>query len=224
MNLAIGIIIDLIIVGLIALSVFLGYKKGLAKCLIKILSFFIALIFAAFLFKPVSNAVIEMTEIDDGIRDGIVSIVSNDINEEGEVKEDTNLPTTMVDYINNTVKNAAEEAKNNIVQTVADGIAVAVINLGSFIFLFCVMRLLLFIVSLVSSLFTDLPVIKQFDKTGGVIYGLLRALIVVFVVFALISLISPLIEGTGIIAAIDKSFIGGFLYNNNLLVKLIFNK
>ena len=37
-------IIDLIILVILALCVFFGYKRGLAKCAIKILSFIIALV------------------------------------------------------------------------------------------------------------------------------------------------------------------------------------
>ena len=56
-----SIIIDLIIVGILGLSIFFGYKKGLTKCVIKILSFVIALVVAFILFKPVSNFVIKNT-------------------------------------------------------------------------------------------------------------------------------------------------------------------
>ena len=52
-----SLIIDLIILGLILLCVFFGYKKGLTKCVIKILSFVIAIVIAVVLFKPISNFV-----------------------------------------------------------------------------------------------------------------------------------------------------------------------
>lgn len=217
-----GIIVDLIIIGLILLSVFLGYKKGLAKSLIKILSFFIAIIIAAVFYKPVSNFVIEKTQIDENIKQSIVNIVKDDIEETGEVKEESNLPKAMTNYINESVKNAVNETKEKVVENAAEGISVAAINVGVAVGLFVIVRILLLIVSLLSDLLTDLPVLKQFDKTGGVIYGLLRALIVIFLVFAVISFISPLIEETGIIALINKSFVGSLLYDNNLLLKIIF--
>lgn len=217
-----GIIVDLIIIGLILLSVFLGYKKGLAKSLIKILSFFIAIIIAAVFYKPVSNFVIEKTQIDENIKQSIVNIVKDDIEETGEVKEESNLPKAMTNYINESVKNAVNDTKEKVVENAAEGISVAAINVGVAVGLFVIVRILLLIVSLLSDLLTDLPVLKQFDKTGGVIYGLLRALIVIFLVFAVISFISPLIEETGIIALINKSFVGSLLYDNNLLLKIIF--
>ena len=217
-----SIIIDLIIVGILALCVFLGYQKGLTKYIIKILSFIIAIVVAVILFKPVSNFVITNTKIDDTIKDAVIDLVKEDIETEGAIKEDTNLPSAMVDYINDSIQGAVNQTKMSLAETAAEGIATTAINVGVAIGLFVIVRIILMFVSALSSLLTDLPVIKQFDKTGGVIYGVLKAIVIVALVFAIISFISPLIEQTGIIVAINKSFIGGYLYNNNILLKLIF--
>lgn len=217
-----SIIIDLIIVGILALCIFLGYKKGLTKCVIKILSFIIAVVVTAILFKPISNFVIQNTKVDETIREAVINIVKNDVEETGKVKEETNLPKAMVDYINKSVENAVNEAKNSVIEVVADNIAVIAINVGVAILLFIIIRIALIFISALSKIITDLPIIKQFDKAGGILYGLLEALIIIFVVLALISFISPVIEQTGIIVAINKSFIGSILYNNNILLKIVF--
>lgn len=217
-----SIIIDLIIVGILVLCILLGYKKGLTKCVIKILSFVIAIIIAAILFKPVSNFVIDNTQIDESIESSILNLVKEDIEEDGKVKEDSNLPNAMVEYINKTVTDAVETTKTTIVQEVAKQLSTTTINIGVAILLFILVRIALAFISGLSSIITDLPIIKQFDKAGGIIYGILKGLIIIFVIFALISFISPLIEQTGIIQAINKSFIGGSLYNNNIILKMIF--
>ena len=216
-----GIIIDLIIVAILAICIFFGYKNGLTKSLIKILSFVIAVIVAAIFFKPVSNYIIENTEIDNNIRQAVIDTISHDVEEDGKVKEDSNLPRAMVDYINNSVKTAVNETKNTVVNTVADNIAVTAINVGTAVGIFIIARIILLVISALSNILTDLPIIKQFDKTGGILYGLIKALLIIFIVFAVISLISPAIEKTGIIEAINKSFIGSFLYDNNLLLKIV---
>lgn len=217
-----SIIIDLIIVGIILLCVGLGYKKGLAKCAIKILSFVIALVVVAILYKPVSNLVIQNTEIDENIQNSVINLIGKDVSEEGKVKEDSNLPKTMVEHINKEVENAVGEARDNIVKNVAQEISVVTINIAVAIALFILVRIALIFVSALSKIITDLPVIKQVDKLGGIAYGVLKAGIIIFAIFAFISFISPMIEQTGIVVAINKSFIGGMLYNNNLLLKIIF--
>lgn len=217
-----SIIIDLIIVGILALSIFFGYKKGLTKCIIKILSFAIALVVAFILFKPVSSFVIKNTQIDDTIKEAVINLVKEDVEEDGKVKEDSNLPNSMVNYINESIEKAVAEAKTNVVEVVAENISITAVNVGVAILLFLVVRIALIFVSALSSIITDLPIIKQFDKAGGILYGLLKALVIIFVLFALISLISPMIEQTGIMTAIQKSFIGSFLYDHNILLNILF--
>ena len=60
-------ILDLVIILVIAIFTFLGYKKGLVKTAISILSFFIALIISIMLYKTVGNMIINNTEIDEVI-------------------------------------------------------------------------------------------------------------------------------------------------------------
>ena len=198
-----AIAIDLIIAAILGISIFFGYKNGLTKSLIKIVSFIIAIIIAAILFKPVSNFIIEKTEIDDNIKQAVVNLVIKDVEEEGKVKEDTNLPKAMVDYINESVENTIEDTKTNIVNKSAEKIAETAINVGTAIILFIIARIILLVITALTDILTDLPVIKQLDKTGGVLYGIIKALLIIFVIFALISLISPALEKTEIIKSIN---------------------
>lgn len=72
-----GIIIDLLIIAIVGLSIWMGYKKGLTKSLLKIFNFFIALIISIILFNPISDIVINNTEVDEVIQDSIISKFSN---------------------------------------------------------------------------------------------------------------------------------------------------
>lgn len=215
-------IIDLIIIGLLALLVFLGYKRGLAKCAIKVLSTIIAIILALILFKPVSNWVIKNTEIDDNIKNSITQTIQKDVEEDGKVKDDTNLPETMVDHINEQIKTSVNNTKEAVVESVATEVSIIAVNVIVGLGIFIVVKLILLIVNAIFSVITELPVIKQIDKVGGIAYGILETLVIVFVIFAIISAISPMIEKTGLVAMINKSILGNALYNNNLLMKIIF--
>ena len=216
-----SIIIDLIILAILAICIFFGYKNGLTKSIIKILSFVIAVVVAAIFFKPVSNLVIEKTEIDDNIKQAVINLVEKDVEEDGKVKEDTNMPKAMANYINESIENAVSETKQTVVNNVAEGIATTAINVGVAVLLFIVARIILLVITALTDILTDLPVLKQIDKTGGVIYGLVKALLIIFVILAVISLISPAIEQTGLVVAINKSFIGSFLYDNNILLNIV---
>lgn len=219
-----SIIIDAIILGILVLCIALGYRKGLTGSLLKIVSFVLALVIAFVLFKPVSNFIIDKTDWDENLEQGIRdTILSSDKQEEKVSEEENqNMPSVMLDYINKTVENAGNEAKEAVADATARQVAVMIINAGVWFALFLVARIILIFVKGLTKIITSLPIIKQFDKLGGIIYGLVEAFVVIYAILAVLSFISPVVSGIGIIDAVQKSFIGSVMYNNNLLLKLIF--
>ncbi|MGN1269396.1 MAG: CvpA family protein [Clostridia bacterium] len=219
-----SIIIDLVIVAIIALCILLGYRKGLTGSLLKIVSFVLALIIAFILFKPVSNFVIDNTNWDENLEQAIRQSILEQEETPKEDKEQTkqSMPDVMMNYINEAVENAGNEAKNAIIDATARDISVTIINVAVAIVLFIISKIILLFIKGLANLLTKLPVIKQFDKLGGILFGLLQSLIIIYIIFAIISLFSPMMDGTGIIEGIKKSFIGSMMYDNNLLLKIIF--
>lgn len=212
-----SIIVDLVIVAVILLFTVIGYVKGLTGSLIKILSFVLSLVIAFVLFAPVSNFIIEKTEIDDNLEKTIRDIVINQ--EEGNAEE--KMPEAITEYINQQVEKAAEQAKKGIVDSTARQVTVTIVKAGTWIGLFIVARILCILLKFISGLITKLPVIKQFDKAGGIIYGLLEGLIITYVALAIISFVTPMTKGT-LSEKINESYVGSYMYNNNLLLKIIF--
>lgn len=67
-----GIIFDIILVAIIALNVFICYRKGLVKLAVGLIAVIVAIIVSVVLYKPVSNIIIENTEIDENIENTII--------------------------------------------------------------------------------------------------------------------------------------------------------
>ena len=217
-----SIIIDLVIIAIIALCVLIGYYKGLTGSLLKIVSFVLALVIAFILFKPVSNFIIDKTDWDENLEQAIRrSILKNEEEPKEETKKE-NMPDVITDYINNAVKKAGNEAKTAIVDSTARDVSVMIINIAVAIALFIVSKILLLLVKGLADLLTKLPVIKQFDKLGGIVFGILQSLVIIYIALAIISFASPMMSETGIIEGLQKSYIGSVMYNNNLLLKIIF--
>ncbi len=164
-----GIIIDLLIIAIVGLSIWMGYKKGLTKSLLKIFNFFIALIISIILFNPISNIIINNTEVDEVIQDSIISKFSNneEINntEENEEKEN-NMPTIFNNYIKSEIDKATNEAKENIIKESAKQISTSIINVGIVIIIFLIVRVILIFIKGIANIITKLPVIKQCDELG----------------------------------------------------------
>ena len=58
-----GIIIDIVVIAILALSIFFGYKRGLIKVIFNLCAFLVALILTFILYKPVASFVIENTDL-----------------------------------------------------------------------------------------------------------------------------------------------------------------
>lgn len=216
-----GILVDLIVLGILALSIFIGYKRGLIKCAINVLSFFIAIIVVLILTIPVSNFIINNTQIDDNIKTSIASNLHLEEKEKVELdKENSNAPEVVRDYINDKVLNSTKEATNTVTETVAENITNIIIKVGVAIILYFITRFALIFVKVLANIVDKIPLIKQFNKAGGIIYGIISGIVILYLIFAIISLIAPMLSNSAVIDAINKSFIGNYIYNNNLLLKI----
>lgn len=211
-----SIIIDLVIIGIILICLIIGYIRGLTGSLIKIISFVLSLVIAFVLFVPISNLIIDNTNIDENLEHSIREMIIQD-NE----SEEQNMPSEITEYIGKQVDQAADSAKETIVDSTARDVSLTIVKAGTWFALFIVARILLILLRFVTSLIAKLPVIKQFDKLGGIIYGLLEGLIIVYILLAIISFISPMLDGT-LVNDINESYIGSMMYNSNLLLKIIF--
>lgn len=216
-----SILIDIIIIAIICVCIFLGYKRGLIGVIFKILSFFIAVIVALVLFKPVSYFVINNTKIDEQIESSIIEIIEGKKEEatEEEKEKSENTSDVIMEYINSNIEKVAKEAKTNIAQTVASDITINIINAGVIIILFIIARIVLIFIKVVSDAIAELPIIKQFNKLGGTIYGILEGFFIVYTILAIISLFVPIATLQNLIS---NSIIGSILYNNNIILMILF--
>lgn len=208
-----GIIVDLILIACFILFIFVGYKKGLAGSLIKLCSFVIALILALALYKPVANAIKDNTQIDENIKSTIVETFGQQ-----EQTQEENMPKDLVQNISSEIENATAEAVNNTAQSISD----TIINIGAGIVIFIVTRLLLIIVSIFAKQIVKLPIIGLVDKVGGIAYGAVEGIVIIYIVLGLISLSSLIWVDNAVVTAITNSGIGSFLYNNNIILKIFF--
>ena len=175
-----GIILDLVVLGIILLNVFICYQKGLVKLAVGLVAVFISIILALILYKPVSNLVIEKTEIDDKIEKTIIENFTSEQESEAEIDDNG-----FMKYIEQYVDDAVNKTKNEIVTEAAGTIAVKVINIGVIIAIFVIARLILILLTFITDLITELPIIKQFNDVGGVLYGIIKALLIIYVLLAI---------------------------------------
>ncbi len=219
-----SILVDIIILAIIALSVFIGYRRGLIKCAINVLSFFVAILVVILLTSPISNLIIKNTKIDDNIKTTISEKIEfNDVNADGVklTAENSNSPEVVRDYINNMVLDLTKTTTGTVSEALAENITVIIINITVAIVLFVGTKFALMFVKVLADVIGRIPLIKQFNKAGGIIYGIFSGIVRVYVILAIISIIVPIITDSSLIDAINSSILGSGMYNNNILLKII---
>ena len=212
-----GIILDIILVAIIALNIFICYKKGLVKLAVGLIAVTAAIILALILYKPVSNLIIENTEIDENIEQAIINNFSGDTQENEEVRY-----VSVLDYLQKYVDDAVNKTQTEIVTQTAGMMAVKIINVVVLIGIFIIVRAVLVLLTFISDIITSLPILKQFNEVGGILYGAIKALLIIYVVLAIVFLIICYTNNSTISEAINSSYITRFFYDHNLLLNIIF--
>lgn len=169
-----GIIIDIVIVLFILASVYLGYKKGLISLGIQLLAFIISLVITLILYRPIGGIIINTTQLDENLQEMI------QVNAESFISEESDSEIT---------NKLIESAKNEMLPETSRTLAINIIYGITMIVLFIISRICLILIKSLSDVISKLPIINQFNKLGGFLYGLLRGLFATCVILIIINLI-----------------------------------
>lgn len=220
-----GILVDLVIISILISSSYWGYRRGLVAVLFKVLLFVISLLIVFLLYKPVSTSIIDNSQLDEWLSGAIRDSIEGTILQDGTLvmSTETNISAAVVELINSFVKEALDKSTADPVGYVSLNLAYFMIRVGTMLGLLIISRFLLIFVRFAAELIGNLPIIKMFNKSGGLIYGILKGFLTIYVILAVFSVISPLIANWGITSAIQDSSFGSKMYNNNIILNLIIN-
>lgn len=205
MEFIMSIIVDLIIVAIILLSTFLAYRKGLITLSIQLVAVVISILATLILYKPISNLIVNVTSIDETIQNAILE-EANDIMTNGE--EGSNQVVESIQ--NNMLPETARTISINIIQ----GVVILILYVG--------IRIALRFVTALANLVSKLPILNQFNKLGGIIYGILRGLLIVYIVLLLINLSGEIEPENQVYTLVEDSYLGKMMNENNVL-DILFN-
>lgn len=212
-----GIIIDVILIAIFALNIFICYRKGLVKLAVGLIAVVAAVILAVALYKPVSNLIIEKTEIDEKLENVIIDKLSPEAGEGQEVRY-----VGIIDYLENYIDDTVNKTQTEVVSQTAGMMAIKIINIAVMIVIFIIIRVVLLLLTFISDMITSLPILKQFNEVGGVLYGIIKALLIIYVLLAIVFFIVFATGNLAVSDAIESSFITKFFYDHNLLLKILF--
>lgn len=201
-----GIVFDIIIVLLIVLSTYLAYRKGLVALAIKLCATIIAVLITLVLYKPISNFIINTTSIDETIQNAIFEKAFNEVKND----EETGLTISVV-----------EQTKANALAQTSREIAIKTINIGVIIILYFGLKFVLKFVTILANKIASLPIINKFNKAGGILYGIIRGLVVVYICLLLIGFVGKVNSKNYLYQTMNSSNLGKIMSENNVFNVLL---
>ena len=143
-------VVDIIIIAILALSIFLGYKKGLIELGIKAVAVIIAIVGTLILYRPITNIIVNTTNLDEKIQQVIME-------KSGSVVGNGTTGNAVGDEI-------VSEIQNQMLPNTAHELALNIIRAGVMFIIYIVIKIALKFVTALANLIAKLPILDQFNK------------------------------------------------------------
>ncbi len=223
--------LTIIVILFFIINVIIGFKKGLLKSIVTIGGLILALYLSSYGYNFIARGLNSITNIEDKISQNIVDAMETNTQEEINTKaqqidaiEGINVPdsirTAILDNNNRDIYEGL--GVTDFYEYIAHYIAHIIINAVSYIVTVLIIFIIIMIIFKGTIEFIDeLPVINGLDKMGGILLGLIRAVLDVWLFCIIITIIGNSKLGEIIFEQISQSSFLSYIYNNNLLLDLI---
>ncbi len=201
-------ILDIILIVLFIFMMLYGYKKGCIGIVAKLVSLVLAFVLA-YLLAGTVGGYIANTSWGMNIT---TSIENNVLGKLNSLEENT--------VISMIQEQLSLENEIDIVGKITEYVFTGI----GFVAVFIIARIVLWIAQKILESIFELPVLKAFNKLGGVITSAILFIIEISIILAVIKSISSLAFMNSAINTIQTSVITKALYDHNIFTNLIMNK
>ena len=230
-------ILLVVILGVLLLSVFGGYRNGFLKTAFSLISWIVVLIICNVATPIVTQTLIEKTEIETTIQMAldtkIDEMVTNAMQEAGLSELPDTLPEGMTFEIPEELQAALPEelrnmlANNNTEGLVTDSLvdtaalAESVVGIISLLIVLVLSRVVIVAINVVLGIASKLPLIGPMDKVLGLACGAGKGVIWAWVILTVVSVLALTGTNTEWAGYIADSQILTWLQNNNVILNLL---
>lgn len=204
------------VIGFLVLSAFVGYKKGMVKIVLSMVAMVIAYALAAALTIPASMALKSATPIYDTIEESVGKMVKESKVDSTSI-EKLNLPAQIEEKIMEGANGVATGFNEYLVKTISNLILKAL----TFFILMLVIYIILSIVIKVLDFVAKLPLINSINKSGGLVIGLVKGLIYVWIACLVITACSDKAWAQEAFRQINSNKLLTMIYEYNPIIFLV---
>jgi uncharacterized membrane protein required for colicin V production len=222
-------ILDLIIVAVIGLCVFAGYRKGLLYTLFRLVSFFAAIFLANRLYPYMSRFLMQ-TALYDTLKDAVIrSMGLGSFVQEHTLRQSTDLinnlplPAALRDILlsNNTPDMYAFLNVHRVEDYVGGFFANMVFNVISMVLVFLLILLALKLLGGLLNFINYIPIIGGINRIGGLLFGFALGVVLVWVGLTLTTLLFATPANPRVYELVQGSLAARWLFENNWMLGLV---
>ena len=229
-------LIDIIIIGIIGLSVLFGFYRGFVSSVLNAGSGLLAFALSFVLYPTLAAAIQGNDELvrtllhytDASSRLGDLNLAITNVVQLGQqgiqdVLAKVSLPPPLDSLLASNIQNTVFEASG--ISTVSDYVSQTVVQasinilcfLASFVILYILLAIL---INAIKAVFR-LPLLKQLDWLAGGVFGFLRGLLICLAAFTLVPLVMTVVPVDFLTEMIDQSVLAPVFSSGNLILSIM---
>lgn len=226
-----GILIDLIAIAFLVVSALVAYYRGFVKTFFGFVSVILAILFACCFSKSLAMHIKETSEMDEWIIESITEIGNQG---EGVIESGEDVDSVedlknndFIGFINDLPESVSdvldiEESKNIALLNLATKISDVVINIFSWVIIYFIVRVIVAVITVIFDGIMSIPILKSINNLAGLVIGIFVGIFRIYLFLAIIYFISNITNVLIFVNVIQTSGIINAMYNNNLIINLIF--
>lgn len=205
-------IVLIAVIAILALSAWRGYRAGIVRMVLYIVTLVLTIVLAGLLLRPVSLLVKENTSLYQNIETSVEEVINEHEIADIESIKQLPFPEYMLDGISTDVMIAGDFR-----HVAAVGLAGQIFNAIIYICLNFVIYIIIRIIVGTFDIVTRLPVIKEVNKLAGFAVGLIEGIILVWLLCLVLQACGSEVWAQKIFVQINDNSFLSWIYNNNLV-------
>lgn len=209
--------VDIIIMTIIIASIIKGYSDGFMLSVFSIIGFIVAIVAAKLYFRGLSHYLATSTPLYNKLYLTVLkSIKSTDSIFQEESLNGLHLPKAFENI--ELYTEAIQVNPGPIAENIAGTLSTIIINILSILAIYFAVRIIFAVLISILNALVELPILKQFNKIGGIAVGILKGILGAMILFALTIPLTTIFPMEWLARAIDRSVIAGYFYRYNFII------
>ena len=209
-----GVIIEISLIVILGFCIFRGYKKGLVRSFLVFVNSIAALVGSFLLANWLTTGLVKYFPFP-GIGANLGSFLQNEIEFSGnlninELLQGYGLPSGISQTISDSINSSVSTIGSSVKQAVSDSVNYLLSYIIIFILAFVILIIVLNIITRIIDGIVKLPILNQANKLLGLLFGLCKGILIVFVLCLIVRYSLPLVDisfDTKYADSLDNTFV-----------------